>query len=85
MVCASCGRMFLFASIMFRLQAGRSSVSCPACNGGELREATPEELAAVVPAPTEWSRLATKLLWLVAALGVAFLAYVLIITEGGAY
>ena len=81
-VCSACGEMFLRGSILFRLKIGQEHVACPKCRALDtLRDATPEEVAAVVPAPNEWSRTFAALLWVVACVGAAFVLYVLVIVR----
>jgi len=77
-VCNACGEMFLYGSIVLRLKVGQKHVSCPKCKAADtLRDATPEEVANVVPKPNEWVREFTILLWLLVIVGSSFLLYAL--------
>jgi hypothetical protein len=78
-ICDSCGKMFLLASVAFRAKFGKPSV-CPACEtAGSMRDATDEEVARVVPASTAWSRSAAYILAVLALVGAGFLAYVFVV------
>lgn len=88
--CTACGAIFLRGAIMLRLTTGKNHLvqehlTCPQCKAVDtLREATPEEVAAVSPEPTQWARALRVLLWAVAAVGGALFLYVLFVTRGRA-
>lgn len=85
MICTACGDMFLYAQIVFRLRHNDDKYVCPSCKAtNTLRDATAEEIASVVPAPTRWVRLFTWLLWAIIGGGVLFIAYILYVTKGQA-